>query len=443
MLLLFLLYLLCACALFGFLAGSWAVKHLVIGDLHFGHSGPVQESGYSERNEWCLETCRWIAAEVRKRRPERVIHLGDLNDSLNRIEISTLSAMTVGVTAIWHACRDVGALLILIPGNHDVTDHRGEQFVQHPFAQWPQVYIPCPGEPMAIVTEGVAYLPFYRDVAECDEAIRELPDEITTVYLHQELRGATYGTGATATAGISPAEHSGRRLIAGDIHVPQQVGENGWHPGAPLYHSWRDLWDSDDPRGIMLVGSRSVKRIPNPNPVMFHREEIPQWSEGSNLVQVDWIDHLARGKAGDSPRGRTLAGESEGDPARMRVWLTCHPDDADRWRRRWADSFGSLRVVPGEEEVTLAEDIEVCCECGEPAVWTMAAQFSGDHHFCPEHAEAQENFGVTDNSHFVWREIEQTRSFDPEALVEREVETAGAEFDRDTLREIGMEAVKC
>lgn len=44
-----------------------------------------------------------------------------------------------------------------------------------------------------------------------------------------------------------------------------------------------------------------------------------------------------------------------------------------------------------------------CDECGQPAKWVRATQFSGNHYFCEEHAHQEKNFGAEDPSYFVWR----------------------------------------
>ncbi len=48
----------------------------------------------------------------------------------------------------------------------------------------------------------------------------------------------------------------------------------------------------------------------------------------------------------------------------------------------------------------------LCDECDDPAVWVRKTQFSGNHHFCRKHAEAEENFGESDPSYFFWEKLE-------------------------------------
>lgn len=49
-----------------------------------------------------------------------------------------------------------------------------------------------------------------------------------------------------------------------------------------------------------------------------------------------------------------------------------------------------------------------CLECGQPAAWLRNTQFAGEHYFCTTHAEQESDFGVSNPSYFVWRELEPT-----------------------------------
>jgi hypothetical protein len=51
-----------------------------------------------------------------------------------------------------------------------------------------------------------------------------------------------------------------------------------------------------------------------------------------------------------------------------------------------------------------------CDECGLPAKWVRATQFSGNHFFCEEHAQKEKDFGQVDPSYFVWRLVKEVRS---------------------------------
>jgi hypothetical protein len=47
---------------------------------------------------------------------------------------------------------------------------------------------------------------------------------------------------------------------------------------------------------------------------------------------------------------------------------------------------------------------ELCIECGKPVKWMLSTQFSGDHHYCTEHAQQEEDFGKSDSYAF-WYEV--------------------------------------
>jgi hypothetical protein len=46
-----------------------------------------------------------------------------------------------------------------------------------------------------------------------------------------------------------------------------------------------------------------------------------------------------------------------------------------------------------------------CMECRKLARWVRVTQFSGNHHFCDEHAKKEANFGKEDPSYFFWRKL--------------------------------------
>jgi len=43
-----------------------------------------------------------------------------------------------------------------------------------------------------------------------------------------------------------------------------------------------------------------------------------------------------------------------------------------------------------------------CLDCDKDAEWIRHTQFAGDHPFCGEHAEKEQDFKVTDSSCFFW-----------------------------------------
>ena len=49
--------------------------------------------------------------------------------------------------------------------------------------------------------------------------------------------------------------------------------------------------------------------------------------------------------------------------------------------------------------------IKTCDMCDNKAVWIRYTQFSGDHHFCLDHAKLEKDFKKSDPSYFFWKKL--------------------------------------
>lgn len=47
-----------------------------------------------------------------------------------------------------------------------------------------------------------------------------------------------------------------------------------------------------------------------------------------------------------------------------------------------------------------------CQICGKKPSWVRRTAFSGDHHFCTEHAEAEKDFGDNSSNNMYWQSLE-------------------------------------
>ena len=54
-----------------------------------------------------MDTCRWIAEQIRLYRPERVVFCGDLNHSHNSIETDTFHALASAISVVADAGFEV------------------------------------------------------------------------------------------------------------------------------------------------------------------------------------------------------------------------------------------------------------------------------------------------------------------------------------------------
>ena len=62
-----------------------------------------------------------------------------------------------------------------------------------------------------------------------------------------------------------------------------------------------------------------------------------------------------------------------------------------------------VQVNKVKKEPTLHVE-ETCIVCKKPAKWVRSTQFSGDHYYCAEHAQQEEDFGKSDSYAF-WYEV--------------------------------------
>jgi len=63
-------------------------------------------------------------------------------------------------------------------------------------------------------------------------------------------------------------------------------------------------------------------------------------------------------------------------------------------------------IILDETLRSIEDDGPKCQICGKKPGWVRHTQFSGDHYFCAQHAKNEEDFGDSDPSYFVWKQLD-------------------------------------
>lgn len=89
-----------------------------------------------------------------------------------------------------------------------------------------------------------------------------------------------------------------------------------------------------------------------------------------------------------------------------------------------------------------------CILCDQPATWIRSSQFSGDHHYCLQHAQWQEDWQLNDSyarwvevAHYELATLEGQREFDKQRGYHYTNTSNPVDFPKTTAPELGMAAI--
>lgn len=260
-------------------------KYLVFGDLHFASSGAVTEE-YTEKLDICINTCEWIADQIRENKPDWVINLGDVNHALGYVDIITLEAMREGMERVNMACRDLSILHVILSGNHDQYSKDGSFTVVNMFGS-----IRAVGGWSLFNDKSFAIIDYHKDESSFYTALGECR-ECPILFMHQDIKGTLIGPKSYMPTGITIAALEAFKIVFnGHLHYPSNnqsldTGTLIINVGSPIYHNFTDyvhelergivVYDSDKGHGL-----ESITRIPNPCTPYYHtvksREELDEF----------------------------------------------------------------------------------------------------------------------------------------------------------------------
>ena len=191
-----------------------------------------------------LDDFRALMGLVRKAAGEtgaRVVFLGDQHHTHAMIRVEVMHA--------WYneLCSWKGESPIMLVGNHDVpgTEAPVDMHALLPYRQFADVVqSPC-------FLDGVAFMPYFRDPAKFDAAVRELAREKKSPVLicHQTFVGAMYENNFPAPDGVQLDGVPFEAVYSGHIHLPQKMGKLTY-VGSPR---WRTVSDANIARSLLLI----------------------------------------------------------------------------------------------------------------------------------------------------------------------------------------------
>lgn len=249
---------------------------VAIGDLHFKKDTPAMTDLVIAK----------ITEQVTKIRPDIVVLLGDILDTMEKIDQKTQNkaAKFIKHLASLKSGADEFINVVVIIGNHerpDSTNFLTEDSSFYLLKGFPNIHIADRVLSMNWETVGVkekmrfVFVP-YVPPGEFHRALDTLEDKVMdpkctpyTIFCHQEFRGAQIGRYKSKEGDEWPLENP--LIISGHIHTRQQVQPNIFYPGTPYQISFHDNSDK-----VFVIAEYAVGKSPNVNivPLDIRRKRI-------------------------------------------------------------------------------------------------------------------------------------------------------------------------
>lgn len=223
-------------------------KCLIIGDPH------LKASSMSLAKDFLS----WIEKLVTELKPDFVINLGDTFHTHNVIRSEVMALVSNHIEAMASL-----ATYIILVGNHDMAHHKApEVHAWLPFVgKFPKVKI----VDKLFTLNGMAFLPYIDDVAECQATLNQALAKSKFVFCHQTFKGANFGFLEAKDGVVVPDGFDGL-IVSGHIHKGQRLG-NVWYPGTPFA---QEASDADQDKGVYLLDTNSGE-------VVFFESPLPRW----------------------------------------------------------------------------------------------------------------------------------------------------------------------
>lgn len=224
---------------------------LVVGDPHF------KCLNQEETNILHQQT----VALVQDKKPEFVVILGDVFHRHENVHVGPLDRVTNWLEDL----RNLTKVYILV-GNHDRRNNRvfmTSESSLRPFAFVPNVTIVH--TTMRITTPSGIYVfvPYVEPGRFVEALDMVMWRDATTIFAHQEIRGAQLHAKITSTEGDSWTPDL-PYVVSGHIHMYHQLAVNVLYPGTPFQENFGE----DEDKALLLFDSvnKSYKRVRLPIP---------------------------------------------------------------------------------------------------------------------------------------------------------------------------------
>ena len=254
---------------------------LFFGDLQLKASRVVEfsdwdtsESPADKTGEMC-KTISWVSEVIEKESPDTVVFLGDLVEEQHKISLYTIYLVKQAFDLIIDDDREY----IFILGNHDIADPTGRCNNLVLIPEQDNVRVVKSDSPYLkddILYTSCIYAGNKPDVEAFTNLVKDI--DVKTMVSHMPIKGMQFTTGLEDTDGIDPSLFNCEKIITGHYHKPDFINMGGKDihlVGAPMYHDFRDEWDSK--RGICIYDdSDSYKLLENPYTKRYVKLEYPK-----------------------------------------------------------------------------------------------------------------------------------------------------------------------
>lgn len=215
------------------MAASDQAKILVIGDPHIRPVNIPETHLFIER----------VVKVVKKYKPGAVVVLGD---TLHRFGTAETVALKVATFFLESLAELVFTILLI--GNHDLPNHHCYLSDDHAF----NANKKCPNllvvdtrceifEISGLKFGAIPYVPPGRMHEALGTNPEFVPEGITAVFAHQEVRGAKSGTYVSDTGDVWPPDYP--LLILGHFHTYNRLADNVLYIGSPRQVSFGEQED--------------------------------------------------------------------------------------------------------------------------------------------------------------------------------------------------------
>lgn len=263
----------------------------------------------------------WLSAELKRRKADELIILGDLTDEKDG-HTAWLVNRVVGFIAEWSNIVPV----VVVTGNHDYVNANIPffEFVRHiPNVDW----LREPLEDSRPELGKTLFLPHDRNYAEKWPPILK-GRSFNHIFTHCTVEGSNGGHGRLAGVPLKLFEGQGR-VISGDVHIPQEV-KNVTYVGAPYTCKFGDDYEG---RVLFIDNKGKIAGIP---------VGIPQ----------KWLKVATSVKDLEKTKTPFIAGDI------VRVRMQLPRADYERWNEikrdieRWGDDNDLIVTAVPEVETT-------------------------------------------------------------------------------------------
>lgn len=222
-------------------------RSLHISDIHMSntlpHAKQVDARGVTDRLGDQLALWERVYAKAERAHCEVIFIQGDLFDH------SRTDAITLAET--FHALARAPVPVLIVPGNHDGVNTRGERFTVEALGQVRGCKYMLTGKPFR-PRPWLNFWPLeFSPLDRTREALSAMPveayEEQTNILLmHNSVTGCTHsGWTCEEGHGLDPQELCKRFdwVLSGHFHDPQTFGRksNGRYLGAPMHHRFDDV----------------------------------------------------------------------------------------------------------------------------------------------------------------------------------------------------------